>query len=1122
MKKFNFIKSLVMTVLVGLAVVSCKDDFNEEDAIRLQAELERERLALEDSLAKAKADQALADQLVRDSLLRLGGRIDYTVSVVAGGNSATTSARSTAEGATVTVKQNGVEFSGTTDASGTVYVGDLRIGNATLTVAAPDHTTGTFIVDLTPAEAEDGDITIDYSKVTRNAASMITLFPTTVAAGGAEITGRITGEVDLTNDAPEPIEGAKVTGIMEVNNDFISKYLTPDNSTINGSYAGKVIQASYSSASSTATTDANGDYTLVVPATASGLDITMEVSDIVGDQVLYNVMSDDPSVAATKRTIWSMDQNSDDLYQVPGALISIADPTGGLESGDGAAATAVLEDNDVISALRVSDAGKGYTQEPDVVISGDGFGATGSITLTDGRVTGATVTNGGQDYTTATVALEFNGEDASISPNFTYSYNDNQQNGFSLDDEASYIFDDRGEGYQSQPTVTISGDGTGATAEAVVALSVDEIDVTSIGSGYTETPLATFTGGTVLDEDNPDMAIAAVELGYGPLVSAGTGGAVSLYELGEGPFTIDKTSTPVLYVDDANGNNMDIPVNADIDATWAADGYLEEGVFLTINTPGTGYTDGNVTVEFTGAGAPANTPAVRVITDGDGVVAIEVLETTYGWDQDETITVTISGAGSGATAELPANVVMYPIESVTINTGGAHRFNTLTQDQTDELLDGVNVYGGGIIENDPRIYVDTDTDDDFLYDLDLVFNRSVEDIYVINGGEYQVAPTDLSIGGNATATFTIDGQLDDIIITNGGSGYTNENNSITVSGGGATTDAVIDLSDWEDNFNDFNDVFVDPTLVSFNVEDGGQGYTAAPNVRVETPGSAGFSYGIAAATVAGGSVTAVDLANDPVVYEISDLNDFNSGISITVNIFKEAGALEAEFTSGSVVAVNVTDGGQGYSSTNPPVVIFETGTGVGNAGDQGSGAEGTAVVEDGRVVAVVVNEGGSGYLTAPTVTFVEPDGSAVTAEAIAEVEGGVITGVFLRSAGAEKDGDYYSPGNDAGESGGGYIAVPAVTITPLVGGMGSGAVLQAEINADGKVVNIRVVDGGSGYFGGNTAYDVGGSNTPRNSTGGDNISVNSQVIEGFDNDDVISGKTHVYDYYLGTGSNGAN
>jgi len=308
-------------------------------------------------------------------------------------------------------------------------------------------------------------------------------------------------------------------------------------------------------------------------------------------------------------------------------------------------------------------------------------------------------------------------------------------------------------------------------------------------------------------------------------------------------------------------------------------------------------------------------------------------------------------------------------------------------------------------------------------------------------------------------------------------------------------------------------------LSGFMINDGGSGYTAAPNVGVEVPGGSGDSYGIATATVGSGEVTSVDLADGEVMYTMSDLGniDFN-GVPVTVSIFKDGGSLAAELSTGSVVAVNVNNGGSGYTQA-PPVRL------VSAAGDPGSGATAEAVVQDGRVIAVNIIDAGSGYLTAPDVEFIEPDDAPKTAAAIALVNSeGTITGVQLRPSQDAKSGPYYSASyGTPATSGEGYIETPAVTVIPLVAGQGSGAILEAVINTEGEVTAINVVDGGSGYLGGNTTYAGNDTyNTPANTDGGDQVDVSYFTITNQSNDQVISGKSTIRNIVMGTGRVTAN
>ncbi len=75
---------------------------------------------------------------------------------------------------------------------------------------------------------------------------------------------------------------------------------------------------------------------------------------------------------------------------------------------------------------------------------------------------------------------------------------------------------------------------------------------------------------------------------------------------------------------------------------------------------------------------------------------------------------------------------------------------------------------------------------------------------------------------------------------------------------------------------------------------------------------------------------------------------------------------------GSILKVNVTNGGSGYTSA--PSVVF--------TGGAGTGATGTATVINGAVTAVTINLGGSNYTSAPTVSFSGGGGTGAVASAV--------------------------------------------------------------------------------------------------------------------------------------------
>ena len=105
---------------------------------------------------------------------------------------------------------------------------------------------------------------------------------------------------------------------------------------------------------------------------------------------------------------------------------------------------------------------------------------------------------------------------------------------------------------------------------------------------------------------------------------------------------------------------------------------------------------------------------------------------------------------------------------------------------------------------------------------------------------------------------------------------------------------------------------------------------------------------------------------------ISEVDAFESLKSFTTNTTRSK--------YGSVVSVQVTSGGNNY--TSPPTVNFVSGSGF--------GATATAVMGTGsdadKVVSITVTDGGQGYQVAPTIEFTGGNGSGASALATIRVD----------------------------------------------------------------------------------------------------------------------------------------
>jgi hypothetical protein len=154
-----------------------------------------------------------------------------------------------------------------------------------------------------------------------------------------------------------------------------------------------------------------------------------------------------------------------------------------------------FDHNGTISEIVVQQTGSGYTSTPNVQILGDGNGATAEAVLDAGSLENINLTNGGAGYSFAFVQITGgggSGASAYAVIETTDLPNVINQNvaGYAVATTGQLdLIDviDSGDGYTQQDAkVRISGDGSGATATAVVADGkIISVKLTDRGSGYT-------------------------------------------------------------------------------------------------------------------------------------------------------------------------------------------------------------------------------------------------------------------------------------------------------------------------------------------------------------------------------------------------------------------------------------------------------------------------------------------------------------------------------------------------------------------------------------------------------------------------------------------------------------
>ena len=289
----------VGAVAGGLVLSSCEDEFTEKDAIQAQQE----------TLTALNRQE--------DSLGRIGAKINYTVTVVAGG-SANTNARTTgeafAQGAKVTVIQGGSMFSDTTNVGGAATFADLRIGEAVVTVEAADHTTVTYTTSL-------GGSTYNYQE--NNVETTIPIFPTTVAGGASEVSGIAWAELNTLNDMPEYATGATVRATISVAQ-ALESYGIEFSTGV-----GEIKSATYSDFVKTATVGEDGRYTLVIPNGnadgGTGIPHQIEFLPFVAEQT-YAEQQGDSLVMVTKEIVFGDGTDTHIDENLPGVYAVIGEP----------------------------------------------------------------------------------------------------------------------------------------------------------------------------------------------------------------------------------------------------------------------------------------------------------------------------------------------------------------------------------------------------------------------------------------------------------------------------------------------------------------------------------------------------------------------------------------------------------------------------------------------------------------------------------------------------------------------------------------------------------------------------------------------------------------------------
>ncbi len=658
---------------------------------------------------------------------------------------------------------------------------------------------------------------------------------------------------------------------------------------------------------------------------------------------------------------------------------------------------------------------------------------------------------------------------------------------------------------------------TAATATAVISSgNIVSVNITSAGQGYTQAPnvvfssttgtgahaTATLSGGRVTA-----IGVDAQGSGYvaatAALVSSATG-ATATGQITQSVVGVNVTGNGTRF---STAPSVTFTSSSGTGAAATANllGYVDA---LSITNPGTGYSQVPA-VQITGGGGAGATatatlspgpvqqiivpaapdseftaaPPVTITGDGTGATATAALQTAgrvnsitvsapgSGYTSEPTVTITGGGGGGAqAVANLGAGNTIASITvvnkgagytsnpTVTI-TGGGGTAATATPTLAFPIA-SVTVTNGGFNYTNATATFNGNP----IVGTQVTLNRAVQSLTITSGGAGYTSNPTVTIAGNgagATATAQMRFVVGSITVTSMGSGYiTAPAVSIAGDGTGATATATLGNG----------------VLSSVTITNPGTGYTAPPNI-ILAGGGAPSQQAVVAATVSGGQVTGASI--------VSGGTGYTANPTLTVSTDLVDGTANPNIATGTVVAVNVTNPGLGYKGV--PVVQFVS--------TSGSAAAAVAVLDaSGRVQAINVTAGGSNYAAAPTVNVVVPNAATQATGAVTVSQDGTVTGVTIS------------------DGGNGYSSTPAAVILPAVPGIGSGAVVQAQVT-NGAVSGVVVVNGGAGYLGRNTP----GNFFPTAATAIPGVGFSFSQPAGATLT-LVSGVSVVNDIYMGTGT----
>ena len=628
MRKFK-ISIFLLAAVIGLQMTSCKkDNFNEQDAMNLQNQLDKQK------------------NLNNDSLSAKNYRVAYTITVVDASTSTLKAAtvKAAIAGAKIKIVQDTI-INSVVDASGIVTFTNLKPGLASVNITLDTYSEVNYTVNLE----------INNISGTRQLSNIIPLIPITGTSTGT-ITGKIICETDLTNVTPEIVPaGTKIIATVRSSSAALL--------SIN---QGNIVSISYDNLSLTATTDASGNYVLTVPATLNGLDYDIKVADFTADQkIIQNkyLTLDTTGVLTIPTNFGSSFTGSSPIAAADPIIVTISAPN---YTSTDAAATAVLDNSKGIDYISLTNSGALYAtgtytlpiDNPSIVQGGITSNGTATFNVNSyGRVTDiSSASNRGSNYASAAenteIVIPYAQTEAiikvTVSGNAITSYDGYTTAGKYFVNKPSDVYfsynGGAGSGAQLTPTFTFNN--------AVGAYEVTSVSLVAGGTGYSNGP-QTFAIKSINNALTQAKGLLHMTTGSVSAVNISAGGSN--------------------YIDGQVDVVFDSPLSGTT-ATGSASVVNGKIAAITINNNGSGYTTApGITIINKAEKTQAKYKAVLTngqitsytsVNQGNGYLSVP----------NVTITPAISGAGAGASAY--ATVAGGKVISLTvINKGSNYRSN---------------------------------------------------------------------------------------------------------------------------------------------------------------------------------------------------------------------------------------------------------------------------------------------------------------------------------------------------------------------------------------------------------------------------------------------------------------